>query len=61
MAAALDALLTGMIQLIFVKPDYSKYTVASSRIFDVLHRYDPDMASVSLDEAYMNIVRYFHS
>jgi DNA polymerase kappa len=43
-------------QLIFVKPDYTKYTEASRRIFTVLRRYDPDMASASLDEAYMNLV-----
>ncbi|TPX54871.1 DNA-directed DNA polymerase [Synchytrium endobioticum] len=44
--------------LVFVKPDFEKYTRMSMMIRAVLARYDPNYAAASLDEAYLNITQY---
>ncbi|CAD6581192.1 MAG: hypothetical protein CYPHOPRED_001511 [Cyphobasidiales sp. Tagirdzhanova-0007] len=45
-------------ELIFVKPDFTKYSSASSKVMAVLTRYDADLSPASLDEAYMNLTPY---
>lgn len=45
-------------ELIFVKPDFKKYSAASSKVMNVLARYDPEFAPASLDEAYMNLTAF---
>ncbi|CAN0121043.1 unnamed protein product, partial [Hapterophycus canaliculatus] len=42
-------------ELVFVKPDYKKYTVVAEQIRDIFREYDPRMRSYSLDEAYLNV------
>jgi DNA polymerase kappa len=44
--------------LIFIKPDFTKYTAASRKVMEVLSRYDPNYAAASLDEAYLNMTEY---
>ncbi|KAJ1619100.1 hypothetical protein T492DRAFT_603687 [Pavlovales sp. CCMP2436] len=43
-------------ELIFVPPDFSKYTQAMAR--DIFREYDPHMSSYSLDEAYLDLTEY---
>ena len=45
-------------QLIFVSPDFSKYTAASEEVRQILQQYDPSFSSMSLDEAYLDITDY---
>lgn len=42
--------------VIFVKPDFAKYTAASQEIFSIIGKYGT-IAPASLDEAYLDIVR----
>ncbi|CAM9394134.1 unnamed protein product [Scytosiphon promiscuus] len=44
-------------ELVFVKPDYKKYTVVAEQIRDIFREYDPRMRSYSLDEAYLNVTQ----
>lgn len=44
--------------LILIKPDGVKYRQASSDIFSILERYDSDLTSMSLDEAYLDLTEY---
>lgn len=44
--------------LIFVKPDFTKYTAASNKVMNIIARYDPGYAAASLDEAYMNMTPF---
>ncbi|CAM9252913.1 unnamed protein product [Ectocarpus fasciculatus] len=44
-------------ELVFVKPDYEKYTVVAEQIREIFREYDPRMRSYSLDEAYLNVTR----
>lgn len=41
--------------LVFVPLNSEKYRVASEKVMKVLAEYDPDLKSLSLDEAYLNI------
>ncbi|GAA94069.1 uncharacterized protein L969DRAFT_71614 [Mixia osmundae IAM 14324] len=47
--------------LIFVKPDFTKYSQASARVMAILRKYDPHLAPASLDEAYLNITVFMRS
>ncbi|KAL5706788.1 DNA-directed DNA polymerase [Ranunculus cassubicifolius] len=42
-------------ELIFVPPDFKKYTHYSGLTRKVFHKYDPNFIASSLDEAYLNI------
>lgn len=44
--------------LILIKPNGVKYRQASSEVFSILEEYDPDLTSMSLDEAYLDITEY---
>lgn len=44
-------------ELVFVKPDYEKYTVVAEQIREIFREYDPRMRSFSLDEAYLNVTK----
>jgi len=44
--------------LIFMRPDYTKYRKASDEICVILKEYDPDMEVVGLDEANMDVTNY---
>ena len=45
-------------ELVIVPPDFSKYTKVSRDIRDVFALYDPQFATVSLDEAYLDITQH---
>lgn len=45
-------------QLVFVKPDFSKYSAASAEAFAVFRSYDERVAGASLDEAYLDVTQY---
>src|SRR3954468_995933 len=44
-------------QLIVVPPDFSKYTAVSEQVFDVFHRFTPEVEGLSLDEAFLDVTR----
>ena len=44
--------------LVFVKPDFHKYTKASQATRAVFQDFDPDFEAGSLDEAYLDITAY---
>ncbi|KIY92783.1 DNA polymerase kappa subunit [Monoraphidium neglectum] len=45
-------------QLVFVKPNFEKYTAASEETRRVFRVYDPDFRAGSLDEAYLDVTDY---
>eukprot|EP00775_Hariotina_reticulata_P011310 gene11310-11460_t len=45
-------------QLVFVKPDFAKYTAASRVTREVFALYDPAFEAGSLDEAYLDVTEY---
>ncbi|KAK9800914.1 hypothetical protein WJX73_010443 [Symbiochloris irregularis] len=45
-------------QLLFAKPDFSKYTKAAEGVRAVLRLYDPEFECASLDEAYLDVTDY---
>lgn len=45
-------------ELLLIKPNGFKYRQASSEVFSVLEEYDPELASMSLDEAYLDLTEY---
>lgn len=45
-------------QLIFCKPDFSKYIRVSEQTRAIFREYDPDFEAASLDEAYLDITPY---
>jgi DNA polymerase kappa len=45
-------------QLVFVKPDFSKYEAASAATREVFKLYDPHFEAGSLDEAYLDVTDY---
>ncbi|KAG8898683.1 hypothetical protein FRB99_007231 [Tulasnella sp. 403] len=47
--------------LILVPAHFSRYSEMSKQVMDVLRTRDPNMASVSVDEAYLNITEYCNS
>jgi DNA polymerase kappa len=44
--------------LVFMKPDFTKYRKASAEIILILKKYDPLLESVGLDEANLDITDY---
>lgn len=44
--------------LVFVKPDFQKYTKASQATRAIFRDFDPDFEAGSLDEAYLDISAY---
>lgn len=46
------------LQLVFVKPDFKKYTAASAEAFAVFRTYDEQVEGASLDEAYLDVTQY---
>ena len=42
-------------QLVLVKPNFRKYSEASSQVFEILHQYTDLIESLSLDEAYLDV------
>ena len=42
-------------ELIFVKPDFTKYSKASQAVQAIFREYDPDVDAASMDEAYMDV------
>ncbi|KAM4058033.1 impB/mucB/samB family protein [Hirsutella rhossiliensis] len=44
--------------LIFIKPNFQKYTAKAQEIREILAEYDPRFESASIDEAYLNITEY---
>lgn len=47
-----------VLQLVFVKPDFKKYTAASAQAFAVFRSYDERVQGASLDEAYLDTTQY---
>lgn len=45
-------------ELLLIKPNGVKYRKASSEVFSILERYDPDLTSTSLDEAYLDLTEH---
>lgn len=45
-------------ELVLIKPNGVKYRQASSEVFSILETYDPELTSMSLDEAYLDITEY---
>uniref|UniRef100_A0A0D9VWE1 Calcium-transporting ATPase n=1 Tax=Leersia perrieri TaxID=77586 RepID=A0A0D9VWE1_9ORYZ len=43
--------------LVFVRPNFERYTYYSDLTRKVFHRYDPNFVATSLDEAYLNITK----
>ena len=44
--------------LVFVKPDFQKYTTASQATRAIFRMFDPDFEAGSLDEAYLDLTDY---
>lgn len=45
-------------ELLLIKPNGFKYRQASNEVFSVLEEYDPELANMSLDEAYLDLTEY---
>lgn len=45
-------------ELVLIKPNGFKYRQASSEVFSILELYDPELTSMSLDEAYLDLTDY---
>ena len=45
-------------ELVFVTPDFQKYTKASQATRNIFRDFDPDFEAGSLDEAYLDITAY---
>jgi DNA polymerase-4 len=43
--------------LIVVPPDFSKYAAASDQVFEIFHRFTPEVEGLSLDEAFLDVTR----
>ena len=48
-------------ELVFARPNFTKYKEASKQVTELLREYDPEMQAWSLDEAYMNITNAIKS
>jgi len=48
-------------ELVFVKPDYPKYRAVSEVMHSILRKYDPQMETVGLDEANLDVTEYLES
>lgn len=44
--------------LILIKPNGLKYRQTSSEVFSILEEYDPELSSMSLDEAYLDLTEH---
>ncbi|KFA74098.1 hypothetical protein S40288_03790 [Stachybotrys chartarum IBT 40288] len=44
--------------IVFLKPNFEKYTSKAQEVREVLVQYDPRFESASIDEAYLNITEY---
>ncbi|TWU75508.1 hypothetical protein ED733_005608 [Metarhizium rileyi] len=44
--------------LIFIKPNFQKYTAKAQEVREILADYDPRFESASIDEAYLNLTQY---
>lgn len=44
--------------LVLIKPNGFKYRQTSSEVFSILEDYDPELSSMSLDEAYLDLTDY---
>ena len=47
--------------LLLIKPNGFKYREASSEVFGILEQYDPELTSMSLDEAYLDLTEYIRN
>jgi len=47
-------------QLVFVKPDFSKYVRVAAQTRAIFVDYDPDFEAGSLDEGYLDVTDYCH-
>ena len=45
-------------ELVFVKPNFQKYTRAAAATRAIFAQYDPDFEAGSLDEAYLDVTDY---
>lgn len=45
-------------ELVLIKPNGFKYRKASSEVFSILELYDPELAGMSLDEAYLDLTEH---
>jgi DNA polymerase-4 len=43
--------------LIVVPPDFEKYAKASDQVFEIFHRFTPEVEGLSLDEAFLDVTR----
>lgn len=48
-------------ELVFVKPNFQKYTRAAAATRAIFAQYDPDFEAGSLDEAYLDVTDYCRS
>lgn len=48
-------------ELLLIKPNGSKYRQASSEVFSILEQYDPELAGMSLDEAYLDLTDFIRN
>jgi len=44
-------------QLLVVPPDFAKYSQASDQVFEIFHRFTPEVEGLSLDEAFLDVTR----
>ena len=44
--------------LVFVKPNYKLYRELSDRFKNILEEYDPDLESIGLDEASLDVTEF---
>lgn len=50
-----------VLQLVFVPPDFPKYTAVAERVRAVFRQLDPDFESGGLDEAHLDVTDYCRS
>ena len=48
-------------ELIFIAPNFSKYTKVAMQTREVFRRYDPNFRAYSLDEAYLDLTEHLRS
>ncbi|CAE8608868.1 unnamed protein product [Polarella glacialis] len=48
-------------ELVFIPPDFAKYTRAANETREIFKDYDPDFRAMSLDEAYLDLTQYLAS
>ena len=45
---------------VFLRPDFSKYSEASHRVFEILESFTPEIEPISIDEAFLDITGSWH-